>query len=37
VSRFRNASAFASWLGVCLRTNISGGEVLFISRSGEPF
>ena len=29
VSRFRNASAFASWLGLCPEKNISGGKVLF--------
>jgi transposase len=29
VSRFRNASAFASWLGLCLERKISGGKVLF--------
>lgn len=31
VSRFRNASAFASWLGLCPEKNISGGKVLFTS------
>jgi len=29
VSRFRNASAFASWLGLCPERKISGGTVLF--------
>jgi len=29
VSRFRNASAFASWLGLCPERKISGGRVLF--------
>jgi len=29
VSRFRNASAFASWLGLCPERKISGGKVLF--------
>jgi hypothetical protein len=29
VSRFRNASAFASWLGFCPEKKISGGKVLF--------
>lgn len=28
VSRFRNASAFASWLGLCPENKISGGKVL---------
>ncbi len=28
VSRFRNASAFASWLGLCLDKRVSGGKVL---------
>jgi transposase len=28
VSRFRNASAFASWLGLCPERKISGGKVL---------
>jgi transposase len=28
VSRFRNASAFASWLGLCPERRISGGKVL---------
>jgi transposase len=28
VSRFRNASAFASWLGLCPEKEISGGKVL---------
>jgi hypothetical protein len=28
VSRFRNASAFASWLGLCPEKRISGGRVL---------
>jgi hypothetical protein len=28
-SRFRNASAFASWLGLCPEKNVSGGKVLF--------
>jgi transposase len=28
VSRFRNASAFASWLGLCPDKRISGGKVL---------
>jgi transposase len=28
VSRFRNASAFASWLGLCPNKRISGGKVL---------
>jgi hypothetical protein len=29
VSRFRNASAFASWLRLCPEKKISGGKVLF--------
>jgi len=29
VSRFRNASAFASWLGLCPENKISGGRVLY--------
>ena len=29
VSRFRNASAFASWLGLCPEKKISGGKMLF--------
>src|SRR3954451_7684612 len=29
VSRFRNASAFASWLGLCPEKKVSGGKVLF--------
>jgi transposase len=29
VSRFRNASAFAFWLGLCPENKISGGEVLY--------
>jgi transposase len=29
VFRFRNASAFASWLGLCPEKKISGGKVLF--------
>lgn len=29
VSRFRNASAFASWLGLCPEKKISGGKVLY--------
>lgn len=29
VSRFRNASAFISWLGLCPEKKISGGKVLF--------
>jgi len=29
VSRFRNASTFASWLGLCPEKKISGGKVLF--------
>src|SRR5262249_13590034 len=29
VSRFRNASAFASWLGLCPERQISGGQVLY--------
>src|SRR5262249_24843779 len=29
VSRFRNASAFASWLGLCPERQISGGKVLY--------
>jgi transposase len=28
-SRFRNASAFASWLGLCPEKQISGGKVLY--------
>lgn len=28
VSRFRNASAFASWLGLCPEKKVSGGKVL---------
>lgn len=29
VSKFRNASAFASWLGLCPEKKISGGKVLY--------
>src|SRR5881227_1691007 len=29
LSRFRNASAFASWLGVCPDNKVSGGKVLY--------
>jgi len=29
LSAFRNASAFASWLGLCPERQISGGKVLF--------
>jgi hypothetical protein len=29
VIRFRNASAFASWLGLCPEKKVSGGKVLF--------
>jgi hypothetical protein len=29
VSRFRNASTFASWLGLCPENKISGGKVLY--------
>jgi transposase len=29
VTRFRNASAFASWLGLCPENKISGGKVLY--------
>jgi transposase len=29
VSRFRTASAFGSWLGLCPEKKISGGKVLF--------
>jgi transposase len=29
VSRFRNASAFTSWLGLCPGKSISGGKVLY--------
>lgn len=29
LSAFRNASAFASWLGLCPEKQISGGKVLF--------
>lgn len=28
LSRFRNASAFASWLGLCPEKQVSGGKVL---------
>ena len=28
VSRFRNASAFASWLGLCPEKRVSGGKIL---------
>src|SRR2546423_7230941 len=28
VSRFRNASAFASWLGLCPEKRVSGGKLL---------
>jgi transposase len=28
VSRFRNASAFASWLGLCPEKQVSGGRIL---------
>jgi transposase len=28
VSRFRNASAFASWLGLCSKKRVGGGKVL---------
>jgi transposase len=30
LSRFANASAFASWLGLCPDNRISGGKVLFV-------
>ncbi|HEY1216806.1 MAG TPA: transposase, partial [Bryobacteraceae bacterium] len=29
LSRFRNASALASWLGLCPEKQISGGKVLY--------
>jgi transposase len=29
ISRFRNASAFASWLGLCPEKQVSGGKVLY--------
>jgi transposase len=29
MSRFRNASAFASWLGLCPEKQVSGGKVLY--------
>lgn len=29
VSRFRNASAFASWLGLCPEKRVSGSKVLY--------
>jgi transposase len=29
LTRFRNASAFASWLGLCPEKQISGGKVLY--------
>ena len=29
VSRFRNASAFASWLGLCPEQRVSGGKLLY--------
>jgi transposase len=29
VSRFRNGSAFASWLGLCPEKQVSGGKVLY--------
>jgi len=29
LSRFRNASAFASWLGLCPDKKVSGGKVLY--------
>lgn len=29
ISRFRNASAFASWLGLCPDKQVSGGKVLY--------
>ena len=29
VSRFRHASAFAAWLGLCPEKRVSGGKVLF--------
>jgi transposase len=29
VTRFRNASAFASWLGLCPEKQVSGGKVLY--------
>ena len=29
LSRFRNASAFASWLGLCPEKQVSGGKVLY--------
>jgi hypothetical protein len=32
LSRFRNASAFASWLGLCPEKKISGGKVLFTKK-----
>jgi transposase len=30
ISKFRNASAFASWLGLCPHNDISGGKVLSV-------
>ena len=30
LSQFRNASAFASWLGLCPEKQISGGKVLYV-------
>ena len=36
LSRFRNASAVASWLGLCPDKKVSGGKVLYTgSRKGE--
>jgi transposase len=32
VTRFRNAPAFASWLGLCPENKISGGKVLYTKR-----
>jgi transposase len=29
VSRFRNGSAFTSWLGLCPEKQVSGGKVLY--------
>ena len=32
VTRFRNAPAFAFWLGLCPENKISGGKVLYTKR-----
>ncbi|MGH9632877.1 MAG: transposase [Bryobacteraceae bacterium] len=36
LTRFRNASAFASWLGLCPEKQVSGGKVQQESTGKEP-